>query len=260
MSATTAGGAGQALIGTGTDEVAAFARDGVLNWGPFLRPEELDPVRAAMERAFYAGAEGEAVAADVRDLSERRGKPLEYGLLQKVDLWQTEPVFAALVARPDVVARVEALLGGPVRLFRDHAFYKPAGKGEASNLVLHQDNRYWHLDPPTAATIWVALDDATVANGCVHYVLGSHTRGRIGHERTDPDSVLVEAVTDEEAVPYPVPAGSALIHHAQTLHGSPPNTTPWPRRAYCVVYMRADILRRGEPVTDYPLATELAAN
>jgi ectoine hydroxylase-related dioxygenase (phytanoyl-CoA dioxygenase family) len=152
------------------------------------------------------------------------------------------------------------LLGGPVRLFRDHAFYKPAGKGEASNLVLHQDNRYWHLEPPACATIWVALDDATVENGCVHYVLGSHNRGRIDHERTDPDSVLVEAVTDEEPVAYPVPAGSALIHHAQILHGSPPNTTPLPRRAYCVVYMRADILRRGEPVDEYPLARDLVTS
>jgi 2-oxoglutarate-dependent dioxygenase len=239
----------------GAAERAAFDRDGVLNWGQFLAPAELEPVRQAMERCFFAGAD---VAADVRDLSERRGQPLEYGLLQKVDLWHDDPVFAGLVARPDVVARVETLLGGPVRLFRDHAFYKPAGKGEASNLVLHQDNRYWHLEPAQAATIWVALDDATVANGCVHYVLGSHRRGRIEHERTDPDSVLVEAVTDETAVPYPVPAGSALIHHAQTLHGSPPNRTPWPRRAYCIVYMRADILRHGEPVTDYPLATELA--
>jgi 2-oxoglutarate-dependent dioxygenase len=235
-------------------EPAEFERDGVLRWGPFLAADELDAVRDAMERAFYAGP---GVAADVRDLSERRGRPLEYGLLQKVDLWQDEPVFAGLVARPDVVARVAAMLGGPVRLFRDHAFYKPAGKGEASNLVLHQDNRYWHLEPAAAATIWIALDDATVANGCVHYVLGSHRRGRIEHERTDPDSVLVEAVTDEEPVPYPVSAGSALIHHAQTLHGSPPNRTPWPRRAYCIVYMRADILRRGEPVTDYPLAAEL---
>jgi 2-oxoglutarate-dependent dioxygenase len=236
-------------------ERAAFDQDGVLSWGPFLRPAELEPVRQAMERSFFAGSD---VAAQVRDLSERRGKPLEYGLLQKVDLWHDEPVFANLVARPDVVDRVEALLGGPVRLFRDHAFYKPAGKGEASNLVLHQDNRYWHLEPAAAVTIWVALDDATVANGCVHYVLGSHRRGRIEHERTDPDSVLVEAVTDEEAVPYPVPAGSALAHHAQVLHGSPPNRTPDPRRAYCIVYMRADVLRRGEPLTEYPLARGLS--
>lgn len=232
----------------------AFERDGVLRWGPFLGPAELAEVREALERAFFADA---STAAGVRDLSERQGKPLEYGLLQKIDLWREDPVFAALVARPDVVDRVEHLLGGPVRLFRDHSFYKPGGKGAASNLLLHQDNRYWHLEPPQVATIWVALDDATVENGCVHYVLGSHHRGRIEHERTVPGAVLVEAVNDEETVPYPVRAGDALFHHVQVLHGSPPNQTDRPRRAYCVVYMRADILRRGEPVTDYPLAADL---
>jgi 2-oxoglutarate-dependent dioxygenase len=239
-------------------EREAFERDGVLRWGQFLDPAELDEVRDALERAFFAG---EDTSDGVRDLSERRGKPLQHGLLQKVDLWQNDPVFARLVARPDVVARVEDLLGGPVRLFRDHAFYKPAGKGEASNLVLHQDNRYWHLEPPQAATIWIALDDARPENGCVHYVLGSHRRGRIEHVRSDPDSVLVEAVNEAEDTPvaYPVPAGHALFHHAQVLHGSPPNTGTGPRRAYCLVYMHADITQRGEPVTGYPLAAELAA-
>jgi 2-oxoglutarate-dependent dioxygenase len=236
-------------------EAAAFERDGVIRWGSFLGPAELTGVRAALERAFFAAA---APAAGVRDLSEVAGRPLAGGLLQKVDLWREDPFLAAFVARPDVVARVQRLLGGPVRLFRDHAFYKPGGKGAASNLMLHQDNRYWHLEPPQAATIWIALDDATVRNGCVHYVLGSHRRGRIRHERTVPGAVLVEAVTDEEPVPYPVRAGEALCHHAQVLHGSTPNQTELPRRAYCVVYMRADITRRGEPVTDYPLATELA--
>jgi 2-oxoglutarate-dependent dioxygenase len=256
---TAASGPAVRETGTGHDagldpERAAFERDGVIRWGPFCTPAELAELRGAVERAFFADA---ATAAGVRDLSEREGKPLEYGLLQKVDLWREDPVFAGLVARPDVVERVERLLGGPVRLFRDHSFYKPGGKGEASNLLLHQDNRYWHLEPPQAATIWIALDDATVQNGCVHYVLGSQRRGRIQHERTVPGAVLVEAVNDEEPVPFPVPAGDALFHHAQVLHGSRPNQTDLPRRAYCIVYMRADITRRGEPVTDYPLAAEL---
>lgn len=237
----------------GTDaERAAFERDGVIRWGAFLTAAELAQVRAGVERAFHADA-----AAGVRDLSEVAGRPLTGGLLQKVDLWKEDPLFAGLVSRPDVVERAERLLGGPVRLFRDHSFYKPGGKGADSNLLLHQDNRYWHLDPPLGATIWIALDDATVHNGCVHYVLGSHRRGRIQHERTVPGAVLVEAVNDEATVPYPVPAGDALFHDVQVLHGSPPNQTDLPRRAYCIVYIRDGIARRGEPVTDYPLATDL---
>jgi 2-oxoglutarate-dependent dioxygenase len=239
-------------------ERETLERDGVLRWGPFLHPAELSQATAALERAFFTESDSDrpSVSEGVRDLSEHRGRPLEYGLLQKVDLWREDPFFARLMRRPDVVDRVERLLGGSVRIFRDHAFYKQAGKGEASNLALHQDNRYWHLEPPLAGTVWVALDDATVENGCVHYVPGSHRRGRIEHARPQPDTILLEAVSDEKAVPYPIPAGHALFHHAQVLHGSPVNRTTRPRRAYCIVYMRANVLHRSQPVTNFPLATQ----
>lgn len=227
-----------------------FERDGVLRWGTVLAPAELDEAVRRLDRAFFATS---GVAPGVRDLSERRGRPLQYGLLQKVDLWRVDPFFARLARRGEVVARVERLLGGAVRLLRDHAFYKPAGKGAASGLALHQDNRYWHLEPPQAGTLWIALDDATVENGCVHYVPGSHRWGRVEHVRPHPDATLLEAVGDEQATPYPVPAGAALFHHAQVLHGSPPNRTARPRRGYGIVYVRADVLQRGEPITE-PLA------
>jgi 2-oxoglutarate-dependent dioxygenase len=247
--------------GTPAIDQETFDRDGVLIWGPLLTSDELAQAQAALDQQFFTPADGAGpgtVAAGVRDLSEHRGQPLQYAMLQKVDLWRSDPVFAALVAQPAVVSRVEQLLGGPVRVFRDHAFYKPPNKGDDSRLALHQDNRYWHLEPPAAATVWIALDDATVANGCVHYVPGSHRRGRIEHVRMHPDAVVVEVIDAEPSVPYPVPAGHALIHHAQVLHGSPPNRTDRPRRAYCIVYMRADVCQRGESVSGYPLAAELA--
>jgi Phytanoyl-CoA dioxygenase (PhyH) len=234
-------------------EQKIYATDGVVRLGPVLDASELELARVAIDRAFFAGS---AVAAGVRDLSERRGQPLNYGLLQKVNLWQADPFFARLVRRADLVRRVARMIGGPLRLFRDHAFYKPGGKGEHSHLGLHQDNRYWHLDPPAAATVWLALDDSTVENGCVHYLPGSHT-ARADHVRTDPDAILVEVVDAADPIPYPVRAGEALLHHAQVVHGSPPNRTDRPRRAYGVVYMRADVCVRGESATAHPLLREL---
>lgn len=242
---------------TTTDPAAdreVFRRDGVVRWDGVLTPDQIVGLRRSVERAFFDGGRP---AEGVRDLSERRGRPLDLALLQKVDLWRSDPACEAQVRRPDLVPRVEALLGGPVRLFRDHSFYKAAGKGDRSRLVLHQDNRYWHLDPPEAVTVWMALDDATLENGCVQYVLGSHRWGRVEHVRPEEGAVLVEARSDEEAVPYPVPAGSALVHHANTLHGSGPNLTEDPRRAYALVFVRADATVRGLPMTDFPLGADL---
>ncbi|GAA2998611.1 phytanoyl-CoA dioxygenase family protein [Streptomyces fulvorobeus] len=232
-----------------------FERDGVIRWDNVLTPSQVIALRASMERAFFAG--NDEPADGVLDLSETTERPSDRALLQKIGIWQNDPVCEEQIRRPDLVPRVEALLGGPVRLFRDHSFYKPAGKGERSRLVLHQDNRYWHLDPPDAVTIWMALDDATLENGCVHYVKGTHHLGRVEHVRPEEGAVLVEALTDQETVPYPIPAGSALVHHINTLHGSGPNLTDRPRRAYSLVFVRADTTVRGRPMTEYPLAADL---
>lgn len=104
----------------------------------------------------------------------------------------------------------------------------------------------------------MALDDATPENGCVHYVLGSHRWGRVEHNRPEEGAVLVEARSEQEPVAYPVPAGSALVHHANALHGSGPNLTDRPRRAYALVFVRADASVRGEAMTGFPLAADLA--
>ncbi|AGJ59293.1 phytanoyl-CoA dioxygenase family protein [[Kitasatospora] papulosa] len=237
------------------DEREVFRRDGVVRWDHVLTPGQVADLRVSVERAFFDDGRP---AEGVRDLSERRGRPLDLALLQKVNLWRSDEACEAQVRRTDLYRRVEALLGGPVRLFRDHSFYKPAGKGERSRLVLHQDNRYWHLSPPEAVTVWMALDDATPENGCVQYVLGSHRWGRVEHTRPEEGAVLVEARSEREPVEYPVPAGSALVHHANTLHGSGPNLTDGPRRAYALVFVRADVSARGEAMTGVPLAADLA--
>ncbi|MEU8540504.1 phytanoyl-CoA dioxygenase family protein [Streptomyces sp. NPDC048717] len=251
--------AGAAERPTTTDPAAGepevFRRDGVVRWDHVLTPEQVKELQGSVERAFF---DGDRPAEGVRDLSERRGRPLDLALLQKVNLWQSDPACEAQVRRSDLYRRVERLLGGPVRLFRDHSFYKPAGKGDRSRLVLHQDNRYWHLDPAEAVTVWMALDDATLDNGCVRYVLGSHHWGRVAHTRPEEGSVLVEAHSEQETVAYPVPAGSALVHHANILHGSGPNLTDGPRRAYALVFVRADATVRGEAMTGFPLAADLA--
>lgn len=254
MTASDAAGSTTRTTDPTVTDREVFRRDGVVRWDGVLTPTQVAELRGSVERAFF---DGDRPAEGVRDLSERQGKPLDLALLQKVDLWRSDPACEAQVRRADLVSRVEALLGGPVRLFRDHSFYKAAGKGDRSRLVLHQDNRYWHLDPPEAVTVWMALDDATPDNGCVHYVPGSHRWGRVEHVRPEEGAVLVEARSDREPVAYPVPAGSALVHHANTLHGSGPNLTDGPRRAYALVFVRADSTVRGRPTTDLPLAADL---
>jgi 2-oxoglutarate-dependent dioxygenase len=199
-----------------------------------------------MDDAFYATS-GE-IKDGVRDLSEQEGRPLTNSVLQLVNLNVIDDRFRELVERPSIVDAVRNLLASEVLVFRDQAFYKPALHG--GEVYLHQDNRYWHLEPPNAVTVWIAIDPATEDNGCLRYILGSHVVGRVHHSRAASGrSILLEADWDKNsAVPFEVPAGHALVHHCQTLHWSAPNLTSRPRRAHTIEYVSEGVLAKGTPV------------
>jgi ectoine hydroxylase-related dioxygenase (phytanoyl-CoA dioxygenase family) len=233
-----------------------FERAGVIRLGEVLSAVELAELRPRLEAAVFDSAG--APRDGVRDLSERRGRPLTYAMLQLVDLHRRDAAFAALARRPDVLSAVSRLLGPDLRLFRDQAFYKPPNSD--GEVYLHQDNRYWRLEPPNAVTLWLALDDATVANGCLHFIRGSHLRGRVEHRQAAAgESVLLEAQAScAQAEPIELPAGHATLHHCQTLHFSPPNRTSAPRRAHTMVFIGEGVRSRRQDLPD-PVPMRLAA-
>src|SRR5207237_5228782 len=69
----------------------------------------------------------------------------------------------------------------PVAAFRAMFMNKPAHQGTL--LPWHQD-RWSYLDRDPLITVWTALDPATIANGCVEVIPGSHKFGLINPEHT----------------------------------------------------------------------------
>jgi 2-oxoglutarate-dependent dioxygenase len=230
---------------------ASFARDGFVALGRVLDDATLHELRESIERRCRT-RDG-APLPDVRDLSSFLDGPGPSAVWQRVNIHAVEPSAARLARRPDVLDAVEAVLGPDLRLLRDQCFYKPPRCG--GEVFLHQDNRYWHLDPPAAVTVFFALDDCTVDTGCVHFIAGSHRWGRVSHRRAAGGrSVLLEAEVDKAlGVPLELTAGHASMHHCETLHWSPPNTSARPRRAHTIQYVRAGVAARGEPLTGLPV-------
>jgi ectoine hydroxylase-related dioxygenase (phytanoyl-CoA dioxygenase family) len=125
-----------------------------------------------------------------------------------------------------------------MRIWHDQALIKqPYGNPTA----WHLDDPYWSFSSRDAISIWVALDDATLANGCMWYLPGSHKTATydnsgIGFNMADLFKIY-PAWRDIEAVPAPVPAGSAVFHNGLTAHAAGANMTPRPRRAMTCGYM-----------------------
>jgi len=132
-------------------------------------------------------------------------------------------------------------------------------------LPWHQDEAYW--DPPMvyrAMGSWLPLDDATIENGCMSFIPGSHGSDVLPHRHVNDDPAVHALFTEPDpadiarAVPVPVPAGGAVFHHSRTLHASGPNTTAKARRAWANEWQlapaKADTVREAPWIDEYKAA------
>ncbi len=157
--------------------------------------------------------------------------------------WLVDPWFHDIIFSPQVTVPVAQLLGTPrVRFWHDQVFYKPAH--HPGVVPWHQDYSYWTRSaPPNHITINILLDDASIENGCIHYVPGSHAWGMLPKTSFGGDMDALKANLPENRLREfnPVPAigraGQASFHHSHTLHGSYGNTSDGPRRAIVINYM-----------------------
>ena len=153
-----------------------------------------------------------------------------------------DSVFFGLLSHPHVVQTVTALLGPDVKLLNDQMLCKPARYGSAK--PYHQDSPYWPIAPMELLTMWIALDHATLENGCLRYLRGSHKNGPLEHDEKLGHHRLPQGWQDlpnsPEEVAVPIPAGSAICHHSLVLHQTLPNTSWNRRRGLSVVFMRAN--------------------
>ena len=127
----------------------------------------------------------------------------------------------------------------PIAAFRAMFMNKPAHKG--TWLPWHQD-RWTHLDRDPLITVWAALDPATIENGCVQVIPGSHRQGLINPSH--PSGFLTPAQAEQHAptakvVHLELQPGEVALLHNYLLHASDVNKTDISRRAFSVCYMDA---------------------
>lgn len=153
------------------------------------------------------------------------------------------PTFRQMAQSRELVSIVEQLIGSGVSVFFSQVFCKPPEVGGPK--PVHQDNFYFGPDNLDATlTVWIALDDATVKNGCLFYGDGSH-RGPVYEHVAPPDEpfnlqIPTEKIDDFPMTAAPVPAGGISFHHGNTWHQSSSNTSSRPRRAVAMHYLHND--------------------
>lgn len=148
---------------------------------------------------------------------------------QMCNAWKCDLTVASLVLSAEV-GRISATLAGwsGARIGQDCLWMKPPG---ATEIAIHQDGTYIdYLSPPEMMTCWMALNDATIADGTLVYVKGSHKwnlvefNGEFHVPSQDYRTAMLQAaeqagVVEPELVFVEVPAGGCAFHHGRTWHG-----------------------------------------
>jgi ectoine hydroxylase-related dioxygenase (phytanoyl-CoA dioxygenase family) len=236
------------------DTVAAFRRDGAVALRGILTAEEVESLRAGVDRNLaqpgpLALPQSETFFEDFRN-------------------WDRFAEFERVV-RDSALAPVAAELMGAerVRLFHDHLLVKEAGATERT--PWHQDQPYYCIDGTQNVSFWIPLDPVTREN-TLEFVAGSQASGTWYMPRTFVsktamvfDEGTLEEVPDVDAaredheiVGWPLEPGDAVAFHMLTLHQAA--GSPTRRRAFSLRLLGDDITYAPRPHRTSPPFPELA--
>ena len=228
------------------DQVRAFDEQGFVVVPDLVGAAELAEAVAEIDRHE---AEVDAI---LRDQADGRLSIAESGAITfAVHLVARSARLRRLSAHPAIVGLCRDLVGPDVRLYWDQAVYKKPEKPR--RFPWHQDNGYAFVEPQQYLTVWLALTDATEANGAPQVVPGLHREGTMRHRFVDP--LGWECLDDAPgAVVAPVAAGGAVVFSSLTPHLTGPNTTDEVRKAYILQYAPdgAEVLI-GDPAAGRPV-------
>lgn len=227
----------------------SYEQNGYLKLGKLLSVEALHALQERINAIMLGTAEidypnllmqldstsGKYNDAGVQSLGFK-GASLNYRKIQNLEI---DPVFEDYIKLPVFEELSRRVYGEdtPIACFRAMFMNKPSLQGTL--LPWHQD-AWTHLDRQPLITLWTALDPATIENGCVEVLPGSHKFGRINPD--DPSGFLTPAQIAEycpgdSGTFLELEPGEVVLLHNWLLHRSDVNRTPVSRRAFSVCYM-----------------------
>jgi ectoine hydroxylase-related dioxygenase (phytanoyl-CoA dioxygenase family) len=214
-----------------TKQVAAYHRDGYIIARRFFDREEV----GLLSRAAHEDRE-----LDRHSFSRDDGT----GARVRLSLWNHpgDGIYGMFARCRRMVDAVEQLLGDQAYHYHSKMIMKDAKVGGA--WAWHQDYGYWYENgvlSPNLCSVSIAVDAATVENGCMQVLKGSHHLGRVDHVLTgdqagaDMERVR-EAMKRHELVHCVMKPGDALFFHSNLLHASAKNDSDKPRWSMICCY------------------------
>ena len=246
---------------------AAWERDGYLVLDGFVSPEDVARMRARADSliedfdieahrvVFSAKGQSHAAsdyfmksAANISFFLEEEAVDENGGLLKdkgrainKIGhaLHDLDPVFADISHNADFEALSRGIgMADPLLLQSMVICKQPFIGGEVNS---HQDSTFLYTAPESCIGLWLALEPATTANGCMWAACGGHRAPLKSRFHKQGDEMVMTALSDgalpECTTPLPARAGTLVLLHGRLPHLSAPNRSASSRYAYAVHYV-----------------------
>ena len=240
-----------------TEQIESFNRDGYLVVENVLDQATLDPVRAEYETLLNGLCDGwgirEGTFQDKVEAAYAGGhewfQPMDISLpgdrIKADTPFHFGPAVFDMITAPRLLDMVEDLIGpeitsNPIQHVR---IKPPERKLNPDEVRGHIGGTDWHQDRAVAleeadqtrmVTVWLAVTDATVENGCLQ-VIPNKTE-LLPHCPQRQTSIADGFIDKNRAVPLPVKSGGAVLFHPMTPHASLPNISDGIRWSFDLRY------------------------
>jgi phytanoyl-CoA hydroxylase len=222
-----------------------FHGDGYVHLEGLLTEDEVADLAVVYDR--FLRREIDVPGKDYCDMAGDYGRdPADFSIVNVMLPRRYFPAWQGNVLEQRARQVAEQLHGAGMVLDYDQLLAKQPHKEDAV-FAWHQDMAYWPETPDTrTATVWLAIDDSTIENGCMRFVPATAHEDRLRPHRPvfggrgESHALGADLRADDVVVPVPIRRGDCTVHNERVMHGSGGNLTSGYRRAYVVALRSED--------------------
>jgi phytanoyl-CoA hydroxylase len=222
-----------------------FHRDGYVHLAGLLTEDEVAALAVVYDR--FLRREIEVPGKDYCDMAGDYGRdPADFSIVNVMLPRRYFPAWQGNVLERRAQQVAEQLHGAGMVLDYDQLLAKQPHKEDAV-FAWHQDMAYWPETPDTrTATVWLAIDDSTIENGCMRFVPATAGEKQLRPHRPvfggrgESHALGTVLRPEDVVVPVPIRRGDCTVHNERVMHGSGGNLTGGYRRAYVVALRSVD--------------------
>lgn len=224
-------------------EVASWANQGYVVVRSLVEPNACE-IQYSEAVAIARAHADDRPPPDTRIIPEGRplpGATRPEDLVAKIFRLHRRDPFRGFVKHPDVLAALSQLIGPDIDVFLSQFIFKSPG---SYGQPWHQDSFYFPFSESHQVGVWLAVTRATVQNGCLWVVPGSHLESVREHLPDDRPNAThaytrIPDVDEDAAVPVEMSPGDVLFFDSHLMHSSTDNQSDELRAAFVCHYGRS---------------------